>query len=332
MSNPEISALFDNYDEKKLREDLCAGGRIKESELLLLCDKVCEILAREPNVLYLDPPVTVVGDIHGQIYDMFNLFDKHEEKLGSNENEKFLFLGDYVDRGYQSVETFVYLMYLKVKYPQKVWLLRGNHESRQVNQMYGLFNDCLNVYGHNGIWYRLNEVFDYLPVAAVVKPNIFCVHGGLSPRVTLIEQLTMLNRFKDLDEGPICDLAWSDPDDTCQKFRANMRGAGFSFGANQTKVFLQNNKLLNDHLDGDDAYSDHGFVARSHQLAQEGYQWLHEKRLVIVWSAPNYTYRQNNKATFMYVPGDQQKIGFHEFLPHEQSPVKPIDQTIEYFA
>ena len=333
MTSNEIASIFaPGYTPEDLEQEFCNKRHIKESELCMLFDKVTEILAREPNVLYLDAPITVCGDIHGQIFDLFNLF---RTRGVSPQDRPLLFLGDFVDRGYQSIETFAYLAYLKCTYPDKVYLLRGNHESRQVNQMYGLFNDCTTLYGHAAIWYRVNEVFDYMPIAAVIRPNIFCVHGGLSPTITLIEQLTMINRVKDIDSGPIADLTWSDPD-TTTKFRPNTRGSGYSFGEEDTRRFLYNNRMLNDSPYSPDPFvakADHGFIARSHQVAQQGYEWQHQNRLVIVWSAPNYTYKQNNKATFMDVPAERDEpIKFTEFTQDERSPQKPDDTVIEYFA
>jgi diadenosine tetraphosphatase ApaH/serine/threonine PP2A family protein phosphatase len=277
--------------------------------------------------------VIVCGDIHGQILDLFKLFDEAGTPVKTPGAKKidevtYLFLGDYVDRGYQSLETFAFLAFLKVKYPQNVYLLRGNHESRQVNQMYGLFNDCMQLYGHAGIWFLLNDVFDYLPIAAVVDRRIFCVHGGLSPKIALIEQISTLDRKKEIEEGAVADLTWSDPDDV-QKFVPNRRGNGYLFGAQQSKQFLLNNKLgvLTEAKDA----SNCGFIARSHQLAMRGYEWMHDDALVIVWSAPNYTYKSGNLAAVMEV-SPQKPVTFKQFDAHQDSSKKPEDVQIEYFA
>lgn len=330
----EESIWESDYDELKLQEELRQNHHIRESDIESLFCKVEEILRTEPNVLYLNSPIIVCGDIHGQMLDLFSLFHTSlgsADKKLSDYNGKYLFLGDYVDRGFSSIETFVYLAFLKVRYPDKIYLIRGNHEGRTVNQVYGLYNDCMMLYGHAGLWFRINKVFDLLPVAAVIDDRIFCVHGGLSPQIALIEQLCVQNRNHDLDSGPIVDLTWSDPD-TGTTFRANKRGSGYCFGEPQTKKFLRNNRMMRGDADNADVTDPrHGFIARSHQIAMKGYEWKHDNRLVIVWSAPNYGYSQGNDATFMTVNND---IGtkFTLFEKDPNSHLKPEDVVIEYFA
>jgi diadenosine tetraphosphatase ApaH/serine/threonine PP2A family protein phosphatase len=262
--------------------------------------------------------------------DLFQLFDIAEQ---APSDSRFLFLGDYVDRGHSSIETFAYLAFLKVKSPTKYWLLRGNHESREVNQMYGLYNECLSVYGNSGPWYALNEVFDRLPVAAVVADRIICVHGGLSPTITYIDQLLTINRKHEIStealgmpvtpgiEGTgMVDLTWSDPEDV-PRFVPSRRGKGHLFGVSQTTKFLMINRCK--------------FVARSHQLVQAGWEWKHNEKLVTVWSAPNYCYNSGNEACVMHVPGDNpDQVEFWKFDKDENSHIAPgeLDFTVGYFA
>jgi diadenosine tetraphosphatase ApaH/serine/threonine PP2A family protein phosphatase len=314
---------------------------IQESAIEALFVKLSEILDQEPNVLYLPAPTTVCGDIHGQLLDLFSLFQTSGETI--SENQRYLFLGDYVDRGYSSFETFAYLAYLKVMNPNHMFLLRGNHESREVNQLYGLYNDCMNLYGHAGIWYIVNQVFDLLPIAAVVDDRIFCVHGGLSATITWIDQINLIPRKREIDPPrdftagrtlpPIdtqglVDITWSDPEEV-SKFVPNRRGKGSLFGAPQTRKFIRNNKLG----DGKGARDTpgHGFVARSHQIAMKGWNWMHDNNLVIVWSAPNYCYKSGNEACVMKVaPGKAAYFQKFEKDPVSHVKVEPID--IDYFA
>ncbi|KAH0794260.1 Ser/Thr protein phosphatase [Histomonas meleagridis] len=272
-------------DPALLREELCKGRHLEEAAIVSICDKLIEILTSESNVLYLQSPITVVGDIHGQIFDLFKMFELSGQISDGN---KYLFLGDYVDRGFSSIETFAYLALLKIKYPTSIYLLRGNHESRQVNQMYGLFNDCLQVYGHAAIWFLYNEVFDTLPISAIIDKKIYCVHGGLSPDIKMVGRIfTDIQRKQEIPQcGPFADLCWSDPDDV-KKFIPNKRGAGYIFGPNEVEQFLHLNRL--------------NFIARSHQLSMAGYTWLFDQKIVTVWSAPNYMYRSGNKASVMKV-------------------------------
>lgn len=269
------------FDLDKIIETCKDGGKIEESVFVELMLRLMEELAAESNLLELSSPITICGDVHGQLFDVLELF----KKAGSPENHKFLFMGDYVDRGYYSILTFSLLAALKLKYRGQVYLLRGNHECRQVNQMYGFYAECQLLYGHVGVWNLCNEVFDLLPMAALIDNEVFSVHGGISPDIALIDKINSIPRNVEIPStGPFCDLTWSDPDDGDQ-WRINSRGAGYLFGDIQTGEFLHLNNLR--------------FVTRSHQLANEGFEWFFDKKLVTVWSAPNYMYRSGNKATIM---------------------------------
>ena len=183
-----------NLDE--IIATLQEGKTLPEKQLITLLMKFMEVLYTESNVLELQSPITICGDIHGQLYDLFELFKaaRNGESFG---NQQFLFMGDYVDRGRFSLETFAYLVALKLRYPGKFYLLRGNHECRQVNQMYGFYNETQFYYGHAGVWSFCNEVFDILPMAAVIDGKVFSVHGGLSPDIALIEKISTLIKEQD---------------------------------------------------------------------------------------------------------------------------------------
>jgi serine/threonine-protein phosphatase 4 catalytic subunit len=262
-------------------EQLRRCEHLKESEVKNLCARAKEILVDESNVQRVDAPVTICGDIHGQFYDLIELF-----KVGGEcPDTSYLFLGDFVDRGYYSVETFLLLLALKVRYPDRITLIRGNHESRQITQVYGFYDECLRKYGSVNVWRYCTDVFDYLSLSAIIEDRVFCVHGGLSPSVNTLDQVRIIDRKQEVPhEGAMCDLMWSDPEDI-DGWGLSPRGAGYLFGADVVQKFSHANGL--------------SLIARAHQLAMEGYKMMFDETLVTVWSAPNYCYRCGNVAAIL---------------------------------
>lgn len=131
----------------------------------------------------------------------------------------YLFMGDFVDRGYYSVETFLLLLALKVRYPDRITLIRGNHESRQITQVYGFYDECMRKYGSPAVWRYCTEIFDYLSLSAIIDGKIFCVHGGLSPSIQYLDQIRSIDRKQEVPhDGPMCDLLWSDPEGLLHAF------------------------------------------------------------------------------------------------------------------
>ena len=213
-------------------ERLRACKIISEAGVQRLCAKAKEILKEEENVHHVPIPATVVGDIHGQFYDLLELFDVGGQVPSVN----YVFMGDFVDRGYYSVETCLLLLALKVRYPKRVTLIRGNHESRQITQVYGFYDECLKKYGTTTVWKCCVDVFDCLCLSAVVDNSVLCVHGGLSPSLDTVDQIQDLQRFQEPPhEGPMCDLMWSDPDDDIQGWGISARGAGAHTPARDTR-------------------------------------------------------------------------------------------------
>jgi len=254
---------------------------IKESEVKALCQKAMEILMEESNVQRVDAPVTICGDIHGQFYDLKELLKVGGECPDTN----YLFLGDFVDRGFNSVETFLLLLALKVRYPDRITLIRGNHESRQITQVYGFYDECLRKYGSVNVWRYCTEIFDYLSLSALIEERILCVHGGLSPSISSLDQIRVLDRKQEVPhDGAMCDLLWSDPEDI-EGWGLSPRGAGYLFGGNVVKQFNHTNSI--------------DLICRAHQLVMEGYKHMFDKQLVTVWSAPNYCYRCGNVAAIL---------------------------------
>lgn len=163
------------------------------------------------------------------------------------------------------------------RYPSKITILRGNHESRQITSVYGFYDEISRKYGNSNPWRYFTEVFDCLGISAVVDGRIFCVHAGLSPEIKMVDQIDLIDRRREIpQDGAFCDLMWSDPEEI-ETWGMNARGAGWLFGSRVSKEF---NHLNNFQL-----------IARSHQLVQEGYKYQLDNSLVTVWSVPNYCYR-----------------------------------------
>ena len=136
-----------------------------ESEIKDICEKVKEILVKEDNLVHLSSPISICGDLHGQFYDLLELFE-----IGDTPPEtSYCFMGDYVDRGHHSIETFLYLILFKIRYPQRMTLLRGNHESRNITKSYGFYDECNNKFGSSNVYNYCIEVFDLLPLTAVIN-------------------------------------------------------------------------------------------------------------------------------------------------------------------
>eukprot|EP01002_Notosolenus_urceolatus_P004493 NODE_2186_length_1179_cov_9.623894_g1811_i0.p1 GENE.NODE_2186_length_1179_cov_9.623894_g1811_i0~~NODE_2186_length_1179_cov_9.623894_g1811_i0.p1 ORF type:complete len:316 (+),score=50.31 NODE_2186_length_1179_cov_9.623894_g1811_i0:174-1121(+) len=293
------------FDLDQLIEQLLDCKPMCESHVKELCDQAREIFGQENNVQPVKAPVTVCGDVHGQFHDLMELL----RITGKPPDTNVLFMGDYVDRGFFSVETVSLLLLLKVRYKDRVTILRGNHESRQITQVYGFYDECARKYGSPNVWRMFTDLFDYMPLTALVEGEIFCLHGGLSPSLDKLDNIKALDRHQEVPhEGAMCDLLWSDPDERCG-WGISPRGAGYTFGSDISKAFLSNNNLK--------------LVARAHQLVMEGYSWTHDKMVVTIFSAPNYCYRCGNQAALMEVNEFMDK----EFFPFDPAPRRGEAQT-----
>lgn len=254
------------------------GILLEAEEILYLCTEVIELLKIEPVLLQLQAPLTIVGDIHGQFNDLLRIFKK--EGLPSHTN--YLFLGDYVDRGTNSIDCIALLFAYKIRHPYNIFLLRGNHESIDVNEVYSFKEECIAKYGEHGgqaIWRMINTVFQWLPLTALIDHRILCVHGGLSPHLHTLTDLEFINReqlFMVPDQGLVCDLLWSDPNtDNCHsEWAESDRGCSFLFGNS-----IINNLCRKFNID---------FIVRGHQVMDEGYSLYCNNRLITVFSASNY--------------------------------------------
>uniref|UniRef100_A0AC34R6D2 Serine/threonine-protein phosphatase n=1 Tax=Panagrolaimus sp. JU765 TaxID=591449 RepID=A0AC34R6D2_9BILA len=275
---------------------------LPEEEMRILCAIYKSRLLMCCNIAEVNTPATICGDIHGQFYDLMSLFDHG----GSPEETNYVFMGDYVDRGHYSLETLTYLFLMAIKYPGKVTLLRGNHETRRVSHQYGFYEDCGVKYNQNSIWRVCCDVFDAMPVMALIDEKILCVHGGISPQLPSIDTALHLQRKIEVpQQGALCDLVWSDPDEHDNGFMMNTRGAGWIFGRDVTEKFVKKNNLE--------------LICRSHQLVQEGFKYIFDDFCCTVWSAPNYCYRCGNMASVLKIlPNGQRKVIYFAAVPTEE--------------
>jgi serine/threonine-protein phosphatase PP1 catalytic subunit len=277
-----IDQVIDNLLDVKGKK-IGTYAIIKEDEIKLLINKCKEIFIKQPVFLELEAPISILGDIHGQYSDLLRLFDYGGYPPKSN----YLFLGDYVDRGKNSIETICLLMCYKIKYPENFFMLRGNHECELVNRTYGFYDECRKRFNIK-LWKQFTEMFNWMPVAALIDDKIFCVHGGLSPEMKSIEQLYDIQRPTDVpSSGLLCDILWSDPSPDVENWGENERGVSVVYSKNEVFKFLDENKL--------------DLVCRAHQVVEDGYEFFADRQLVTIFSAPDYCGEYSNCASMMLI-------------------------------
>ncbi|KAH0562672.1 hypothetical protein GP486_002655 [Trichoglossum hirsutum] len=263
-----ISRLLDAAYAGKITKAVC----LKNAEITAICSAAREVFLSQPALVELLPPVKIVGDVHGQYTDLIRMF----EMCGFPPNANYLFLGDYVDRGKQSLETILLLLCYKLKFPENFFLLRGNHECANVTRVYGFYDECKRRCNIK-IWKTFVDTFNTLPIAAIVAGKIFCVHGGLSPSLSHMEDIRQIARPTDVpDYGLLNDLLWSDPADMDADWEANERGVSYCFGKKVIMDFLQRH--------------DFDLVCRAHMVVEDGYEFFSDRILVTVFSAPNVSH------------------------------------------
>uniref|UniRef100_A0A0E0NSZ1 Serine/threonine-protein phosphatase n=1 Tax=Oryza rufipogon TaxID=4529 RepID=A0A0E0NSZ1_ORYRU len=297
------AVLLDDIIRRLLEVRTARPGKqvqLSESEIRQLCTVSREIFLSQPNLLELEAPIKIpnplppscrsalaarpkAGDIHGQYSDLLRLF----EYGGFPPEANYLFLGDYVDRGKQSLETICLLLAYKIKYPENFFLLRGNHECASINRIYGFYDECKRRFNVR-LWKVFTDCFNCLPVAALIDDKILCMHGGLSPDLTHLDEIKSLPRPTDVpDTGLLCDLLWSDPGKDVQGWGMNDRGVSYTFGADKVSEFLEKHDL--------------DLICRAHQVVEDGYEFFADRQLVTIFSAPNYCGEFDNAGAMMSV-------------------------------
>ncbi|CAN8286790.1 unnamed protein product [Cochlearia groenlandica] len=270
-----------------------------------------KILQALPSLVDISVPngkhFTVCGDVHGQYYDLLNIFELNG--LPSEKNP-YLFNGDFVDRGSFSVEIILTLFAFKCMCPSSIYLARGNHESKSMNKIYGFEGEVRSKLSEKFVD-LFAEVFCYLPLAHVINEKIFVVHGGLfSVDGVKLSDIRAIDRFcEPPEEGLMCELLWSDPQPLPGR-GPSKRGVGLSFGGDVTKRFLEDNNL--------------DLLVRSHEVKDEGYEVDHDGKLITVFSAPNYCDQMGNKGAFIRFEAPDMKPNIVTFSAVPHPDVKPM--------
>lgn len=278
----EVDAIIDRLLEVRGSKPGRAV-QLSEAEIRDLCYRSREIFISQPILLELEAPIKICGDVHGQYYDLLRLF----EYGGFPPDANYLFLGDYIDRGKQSLETVCLLLAYKIKYPENFFLLRGNHECASINRIYGFYDECKRRHGIK-LWKIFTDCFNCLPIAALVDDKILCMHGGLSPELNKILTINNIVRPTDVpDTGLLCDLLWSDPDKEVSDWGDNDRGVSFTFGEDIVRKFNNKNEI--------------DLICRAHQVVEDGYEFFCNRQLVTLFSAPNYCGEFDNSGAMMSI-------------------------------
>ena len=266
----------------KLIIKTCENKLLSIQEFKKVFFKAKDILDKRENIAILKTPLIICGCINAHFEELNDIF-----KICGNISEtKYLFLGDYVGKGWNGLSTFILLILYLIKYPNNLVLLRGNHDSRMFSNMYGLHSECFKKYSNKDeaqeIFNMINELFDLLQLAAIVDNKYFCVHGGLSPDLKKIEEINYLERKKEIPEkGIIADLIWSDPKEEVNDYVPSQKGVGQFYGEKAVNNFLKENSNIE-------------MIIRSHELVDNGYKYQFNNKLLTVFSAPDYGGRVGN--------------------------------------
>ncbi|KAL4352025.1 hypothetical protein GQ457_06G023700 [Hibiscus cannabinus] len=293
MEGTMDTAVLDDIIRRLLEGKGGKQVKLSEGEIRHLCINAKQIFISQPNLLQISAPIRIcgliilynvdsscnyldikshflIGDIHGQYQDLLRVF----EIGGYPPEANYLFLGDYVDRGKQSLETICLLLAYKIRYPDRIFLLRGNHEDAKVNRIYGFYDECKRRFNVS-LWKLFTNSFNNLPVAALIDEKVLCMHGGLSPDLENLDQIKEIERPTEVpDGGLLCDLLWSDPNPNVEGWADSDRGISCTFGADVVTNFLEKNDL--------------DLICRGHQVVEDGYEFFANRKLVTIFSAPNY--------------------------------------------
>ena len=263
---------------------------LKEEEIKFIINSSLPIIKKEKVLVKLEAPLTVCGDIHGQYYDLLRIF----EHLTYPDKNNFLFLGNYINFGKNSIEVICLLLCYKIKYPGKITLLRGNHESTCTSRLYGFYDECKRKYNVH-VWKSFLTLFNYFPIAALIEEKIFCVHGGLSPELKAVEDILKIKRPTDIpDSGLLYDLLNSEPDKDVIEFDKNDKECSVVSGE---KIVIFGEKTVSDF----NKKNNLDLILRGNKFVQDGYEFFADRHLITIFSAPNFRGEFDNSAGILFI-------------------------------
>lgn len=269
---------------------------LKEDFIINVIHRAREVIMGEPMLVKVEAPTNICGDLHGQIHDLSTILNTG----GLPPKSRYLFLGDYVDRGKFGIECMMTLLGLKILHPGHMYVLRGNHETDSICRVYGFYDECKRRFNFK-LYKHFTELFNVLPLAANVEDRALCMHGGLSPELHSLSQIAVLRRPMQIgDHGLACDLLWSDPDPSVTGWGYSERGVSCTFGADIVKRFC--NK------------ADIDLIVRAHQVMENGYEFFADRQLVTVFSASNYCGEFTNSGAMIVMDADL-RCRFQVFRP-----------------
>jgi len=298
---PSVRNILAAYGKLLTSEDteVCQTGIsfpipvFSQETLIELSEEAIRVLQKRPNILKISAPIYVIGDLHGNLCDLIRIINLAKPPPYS----RYLFLGDYVDRGKYSIEVVTFLLALQVAFPEHIYMLRGNHEFEQINENYGFKNEVQTQYDSLEVYFAFNKVFEWLSLVAIINDKIFCVHGGLSPQLSTLEQISLIHRpFQSFESNLVSDILWSDPSPDTNGYIRSARGTGVIFGKEPIDNFIKSFNF--------------SAVIRAHQCVSTGISRFLSTQFYTVFSCSNYDENTKNKAGLIFIKPDLSIQGF----------------------
>ena len=279
-----LKAIPTNVAEFNSQRDTIRLPIISPGDLNDICYSAGKLFKDERSLIRIDPPVTIVGDLHGHIMDLFYILSN----FGLPPLKKYLFLGDLVDRGEFSIECVTMVFLLKILYPEQVFLIRGNHEFYYQCSQGGFVEQLQSFYNDPSIIEGFISVFNYLPLGALIANTFICVHGGIGPMVTYLESIDSIQRpINEFGNDIVDSLCWSDPSENVIGYQASNRGLGYLFGKDIMDKFHSKNQTK--------------ICIRGHECVMDGFLPQFDDTILTVFSASNYCGLMENKGSVLEI-------------------------------